>query len=195
MFAAGRVYNDRRATDVVSRDGISFGSVHAQREGIVTRGVLLDVAAAGSVRWLDPSTRIYPDDLDEAASFGRVDIRRGDAVIVRTGTDGREAEHGPTNAGAHAGMMPECIGWLRDHEVALFSSDCGDFAPLPYRRIPGPFHQLALASLGMPFLDNPALEELSSVCAQLARFEFVLMVSPLRLPRGTGSPVNPLCIF
>ena len=79
-------------------------------------------------------------------------------------------------------MMPECVGWLRDHEVALFSSDCGDFAPLPYTRIPGPFHQLALASLGMPFLDNPALEELSSVCAQLTRYEFVLMVAPLRLP-------------
>jgi kynurenine formamidase len=195
MFADERVYNGRRAADVVRQDGLAFGSIHAQRDGIVTRGVLLDVAAAHGAPWLEPDVRIYPEDLDAAADFGGVHPERGDAVIVRTGSSARESQHGPADAGRHAGMMPECIGWLHEHDVALFSSDSGDFAPLPYTRVPGPFHQIALASLGMAFLDNPALDELSSVCAEVGRYEFLLVVAPLRLPRGTGSAVNPVCIF
>jgi len=91
--------------------------------------------------------------------------------------------------------MPECIPWFHQRAVALFSGDCYDHVPLPYTRLRSPFHQIALASLGMPFLDATNLEELAAVCAELGRHEFLLTVAPLRIRGGTGSAVNPICYF
>ena len=56
-------------------------------------------------------------------------------------------------------------------------------------------HQIALAFMGMPFLDATDLEPLSAACAELGRYEFLLTVAPLRIRGGTGSAVNPICYF
>jgi kynurenine formamidase len=195
MFAEGQIYNGRSAAGTVTPAGLSFGSIYAQRDGIMTRGVLLDVAAAHGVPWLPPTARIYPEDLDRAAALGQVSVRPGDAVFVRTGLTARVAAHGPEDPSRRAGLMPECIPWFHEHAVALFSGDCYDHVPLPYTRLRSPFHQIALAYLGMPFLDATNLEELSAVCAELGRHEFLLTVAPLRIRGGTGSAVNPICYF
>jgi kynurenine formamidase len=195
MFAEGQIYNGRSAADTVTPAGLSFGSIYAQRDGIMTRGVLLDVAAARGVPWLAPTARIYPEDLDRAAALGLLSVRPGDAVFVRTGLTARVAAEGPEDPSRRAGLMPECIPWFHEHAVALFSGDCYDHVPLPYTRLRSPFHQIALASLGMPFLDATDLEELSAVCAELGRHEFLLTVAPLRIRGGTGSAVNPICYF
>jgi kynurenine formamidase len=195
MSADGRIYNARVASDVFGAGGLAFGSIHAQREGIVTRAVLLDVPASQGLPWLADDARIEPNDLDRAEAYAAVRVRRGDALIVRVGVGAREAELGREDPRQRAGMMPGCLHWLRDREVALFGGDCYDAVPLPYGRIPAPFHQLALAVLGMPFLDSMAVEEVATVCAELGRWEFLLVVAPLRVIGGTGSPVNPLAIF
>lgn len=195
MFIEGRIYNGRSAAETVTPTGLGFGSIHAQRNGILTRGVLLDIAAVSGVPWLLPTARIYPDDLDRAEALAGTSVRRGDAVFVRTGLMARVAAEGPEDPSMRAGLMPECIPWFHEREVALYSGDCYDHVPLPYTRLPAPFHQIALASMGMPFLDATDLEELSAVCAELGRYEFLLAVAPLRIPGGTGSAVNPICYF
>ncbi len=58
-----------------------------------------------------------------------------------------------------------------------------------------PVHALALTALGIPLLDNLDLEALSVACARTGRYEFLLIVAPLVVPRGTGSPVNPLAVL
>lgn len=58
-----------------------------------------------------------------------------------------------------------------------------------------PIHALALTALGIPLLDNLALEELSAACAAAGRYEFLLVVAPLVIPNGTGSPVNPIAVL
>jgi kynurenine formamidase len=195
MFAEGHIYNGRSAASTVTPAGLAFGSIHAQREGILTRGVLLDVAASRDVSWLEPTARIYPEDLDLAEARGRVTVRRGDAVFVRTGVTARVRATGPEDPSRRAGLMPECLLWFHQREVALFAGDCYDHVPLPYTRLPAPFHQIALAFMGMPFLDATDLERLSAVCAELGQYEFLFTVAPLRIRGGTGSAVNPICYF
>ena len=191
----GHVYNGRSAAKVTGRDGLSFGSVHAQRGGIVTRGVLLDVAAARGVPWLSADEYVTIADLDAAAELAGVEMAAGDAVLVRVGLAAREAAEGPEDVGRRAGLGPECLRWLSHHDVAVYGGDCFDRLPLPYERFPWAVHQIALAAMGLVLLDNVAVEELAEVCRQESRGDFLLTLAPLRIPRATGSAVNPLAVF
>jgi hypothetical protein len=67
--------------------------------------------------------------------------------------------------------------------------------PSPYQRIALPLHQVASAAVGLNLVDHAELETLGQVCEELGRYTFLYMVAPLRLPRSTGSAVNPLCMF
>jgi kynurenine formamidase len=58
-----------------------------------------------------------------------------------------------------------------------------------------PAHVLAMTAMGMPLLDNMWLDGLAATCADENRWEFLFVAAPLRLPGGTGSPINPLAIF
>jgi hypothetical protein len=49
--------------------------------------------------------------------------------------------------------------------------------------------------MGMPLLDNLDLEPLAAACAAAGRYEFLLIVAPLVIPHGTGSPVNPIAVL
>ena len=60
--------------------------------------------------------------------------------------------------------------------------------------LPWPVHGV-IFSFGVPLLDNALLEPLAAACADERRYEFMLMVLPLKVPRGTGSPVNPIALF
>jgi hypothetical protein len=54
---------------------------------------------------------------------------------------------------------------------------------------------IVLASMGLPILDWPSLTELARTCERLNRWDYLLTTAPLRLPGGTASPINPLCLF
>jgi hypothetical protein len=63
--------------------------------------------------------------------------------------------------------------------------------------IPVPLHVhcVAIPYMGLPLLDNAQLEPLAAACAELGRWEFQLVVAPLVIPGGTGSPVNPIAVL
>jgi hypothetical protein len=84
---------------------------------------------------------------------------------------------------------------LYQRQVAVFTGDCFERIPQPYRRVPLPLHQVGLVAMGLVLLDNPTLTELVGVCHHLRRAAFLLMAAPLRIPNGTGSPVNPIAGF
>src|SRR6185503_13079665 len=69
-------------------------SVHQMKDGIITRGVLLDVPRACGMRWLEVGERVHADDLERAEAFAGVKVRGGDAVIVRVGQYPRMAVEG-----------------------------------------------------------------------------------------------------
>ena len=194
-YFEGGVYNGRSATDAVPRDGIAFGSIHAARDGIVTRGVLLDVPAALGVEHLEPGDGIGVGDLEAAERLAGVRVEPGDVVVVRSGLDRREALHGFGPVEPREGLLPDAVLWLHEREVAVFSGDCIERLPSGYPRVPMPLHQIGLVAMGLMILDATDVESLRNLCRDEARNDFLFVASPLRLPGGSGSPVNPLVVF
>jgi len=190
----GHVYNGRRAADVVRPGGIAFGSIMAAADGIVTRGVLLDVAAARGVEYLRAEDGIGVADLDAAEELGGVHVGRGDAIFVRSGQVLRERAEGPIGDGPREGLLAEAVPWLHAREVAVYSGDCIERLPSGYRRVPMPLHQLGMAAMGLAILDCADCERLAELCRAIGRHEFCVAVAPLRIPGGTGSAVNPIAI-
>lgn len=195
VYWEDNVYNGRKAADIVTGTGMEFGSIFAQRDGIVTRGVLLDVAGARGVDWLAPTELLMPEDLEAAEKFGNVRVESGDALFVRTGVEAREAVEGPENLAERAGLGPECVQWLHKREVAVYSGDCVDKIPYPSTRVPLPLHMIGLVAMGLVLLDITDVERLREGCRRNGRNEFLLTVAPLALPRATGSPANPIVTF
>lgn len=193
----GTFYNGKQCDQIISTSGSSTLSVVALTDGIVGRGVLLDVPRALGVDWIEPPFALGSDDLENVASLLGVEMRRGDIVLVRTGYIRRRNTKGPWSvASSCVGLHVSAMRWLADKEAAVLGGDGDrDAHPSSVDGIDWPIHALALSAMGMPLLDNLDLETLSSVCAQAVAFEFLMAVAPLIIPGGTGSPVNPVAIL
>jgi kynurenine formamidase len=189
------VYNGRTVEETVFADGLDFGSVYASRNGIVGRGVLLDVARARGVDWLGPEEYVTVEDLEAAEAAVEGGVRSGDILFVRIGLGAREAVEGPEDPKHRAGLTADCLPWLHEKQIAVYSGDCFEREPMPYADVAMPVHMIGSAAMGLVLLDHAAMEPLASACIEEERWHFLATVSPLRIPRGTGSPVNPLCIF
>ncbi|MDQ6695875.1 MAG: cyclase family protein [Actinomycetota bacterium] len=196
MFVGGRMYNDRPPSDVRST-GARRNTVMALRDGLMGRGVLLDVPAVRGVEFLEPETPIGVADLESAETDAGLAVGAGDFLLVSTGRDARRrAARGrldPIGAGL-AGLDPSCLPWLHEREVALLGSD-GISDRMPFGQTPNwpfPIHQIGITAMGLHLIDNMHLEPLASACATWKRWEFLLTVNPLRIPGGTGCPVNPV---
>lgn len=192
---AQQLYNGRRVSEQVLATGLQWASIVVQREGIFARGVLLDVCAARRVAWLDPSDRITEADLSASEALAGTEVRSGDVVVVHSGYDRALEQGGPVHSSARAGLGPECLAWLRDREISVFTGDCIEQLPSPYPRLPFPLHQIGLAAMGLVLLDSVKLDGLADLCPALGRFTFLFTAAPLLIPGGTGSPVNPICTF
>jgi kynurenine formamidase len=196
VFFEDVLYNGHRAAEVCSKsEGLLACSIFAQREGIFTRGVLLDVAAARGVEWFEPDEYVTVADLERAEAHGGVTVGPGDALLVRVGRDRSEEVRGVGDQSRRAGLDAAAVGWLAERDVAVFGGDCIERMPYPSERFPVPLHQIGCVAMGLVLLDTPLVEELAGVCAELGRFAFLLTCAPLPIPGGTGSPVNPLAVF
>jgi kynurenine formamidase len=194
-YFEGRAWNGRRVSEVWSPNGLRTASIDQLGGGVFTRGVLLDVARAQGRRWLEAGDPVTAEHLDAAEVLAGTTVGRGDAVIVRVGLAAREAVQGEEDPSIRAGLTPDCLPWLFDREVAVYGGDCIEQLPSPYPRVPSPFHQVALVSMGLVLLDCPAVEDLGAAVDAEGRAEFLLTCAPLPIPGGTGSPVNPLAVF
>ena len=183
----GQVYPGRPLSEAVTPTGVRHGSTTAFADGVLTRGVLLDLAPGDR---LPPAHPVTGADLDAAEQRGGVRLEPGDALVVRGGwTFSRDpAEPMP-------GMTVDAVAWMRRRDVSLYAGDIGDAHPPVDREVALPLHLVGLARLGMPLIDGAEVEELAAVCAELGRRSFLLSVAPPRLRGGTGVPVNPQAIF
>lgn len=198
IVVEGRLFNGFDASEVRSTGAVR-DSIEVARDGIVGRGVLLDVPRLRGVPWIEPGEAIGPAELLRAEEAAGLRVREGDILLISTGRDVRRAKHGPWDAqtGGLAGLSPRCIPWLDERRIAVLGCD-GVSDPLPASGIEGwplPIHQCCLVGMGVHLLDNLALAELASACAARGRWEFLFVVAPLRIPGGTGSPVNPIAVF
>ena len=198
VFVGGRMYNGFPAGEVKST-GAQRCSVMAARDGIVSRGVLLDLPRLRGVPWLELGEAVHAEELEAAERAQGVRVEEGDVLLVGTGRDARRAGLGvwdPVSEGL-AGLHPDCIPWLHERRIAVLGSD-GVSDPIPGLGLEGwrlPIHQCCLVAMGVPLLDNLALAALAAACAERSRWAFLLAVAPLRVEGGTGSPVNPIAVF
>ena len=94
---------------------------------------------------------------------------------------------------ARPGLHVSCLPFLRDHDVSVLVWDMLDHLPIGYD-IPWAVHA-ALFAYGVALLDNALLEPLARACVEEGRDEFMLVIAPLYVVGGTGSPANPLAVF
>jgi kynurenine formamidase len=190
----GQLYNGRRFNQSLSREGAAWGSLDTWFEGIVTRGVLLDVAAGRAEGFVTQGNPVTPADLDAAVKRAGVQVEPGDAVVIRSGRALYEAKVEPYGAGPRPGLHIACLEWLRQHDVAVISWDMHDEQPVGYGNLGFGVH-LAIPLLGLCLIDNTYPERLVQACAVEGRNDFLYIATPLRLVGGTGCPVQPLALF
>lgn len=199
MFWRGRMYNGYPASDVKSTGAVR-NTVLSFADGIVGRGVLLDVAAAKGVEALPPKSSILTvADLEATEARQGVRVEAGDVLLIASGRDAlRAAKGGQLDpAEGMAGLHPECLPWLREREVAVLGSDgISDAVPgLGIPKWPFPIHQIGITSIGLHLLDNLALGRLAAACAERRRWSFLFTMGSIRVPGGTGCPVNPIAVL
>src|SRR5688572_7609545 len=109
-----QLYNGRKRSETLTPSGARWGSIYAQRQGIFTRGVLLDVAAARGMPWYRPDEYVTVADFEAAEKWQRVRVESGDAIFVRTGMERMEAEQGEQDIYPRAGLHAECAEWMHN---------------------------------------------------------------------------------
>lgn len=196
MFWNGKMYNGFSQEEVTQKGALKL-AIRNLKQGIFTRGVLMDISQLKGVKYLEPGTPIYPEDLEAWEKRAGLKLTAGDAVFIRTGRWARRAEKGAWNVSANsAGLHASCARWLKARDVALLGSDAAsDVAPSGIEGLTHPIHQLALIALGVHIFDNCDLEALSEAAMKRKRWEFLLTAAPIPLTGGTGSPLNPIASF
>ena len=194
MFVRGQMYGGRPASDVRS-DGARSNTVLSMADGVVGRGVLLDVPGALGVDFLDAGEVITVADLEAAEQAEGVTVEPGDVLLVAWGREARRAAKKTFDG--FSGLHAECLPWLHERQVAVLGSD-GISDPMPFVGTPDwpfPVHQIGITAVGLHLIDNMALARLAERCATGGRWEFLFTMAPLRIARGTGCPVNPLAVL
>ena len=182
----------------VTKQGHVKNSIHNVKNGIFTRGILIDIPRLKGVPYLEPGTPIYVEDLEAFEKQAGITVGPGDALFVRTGVWARRQKEGPwlrgrAEGGRSAGLHPSVIPWLKQRDIAALGSDHPQYvAPSNLR---GAVHDFALLYLGVSVFDNCDLEALARETAARKRWEFLLTAAPLPIRGGTGSPLNPIATF
>jgi kynurenine formamidase len=125
----GVFYNGYKPdADTVLKQRHSKNSIHNVKNGIFTRGVVIDIPRLKGVPYLEPGTPIYVEDLEAWEKKAGVKVGAGDALFVRTGVWARRKAMGPwlrgrAAGGRSAGLDPSVIPWLRQRDIAIMGSD------------------------------------------------------------------------
>jgi kynurenine formamidase len=195
----GKLYNGKSPETVTSR-GATLMDITAYAHGIVGRGVLLDIPRFRKVKWLELGEAVTAEEIEAVERFQSVRLGEGDIFLFRTGHHRRRLELGSWNNGCdgegQAGLHVNAMVLLHERKVAAFLPDGdGETVPSNVEGVPYPVHALQIASMGLACADSLQFEELVKVCEEENRWTFMVLASPLRLPRGTGSLFNPIAIF
>jgi kynurenine formamidase len=183
--------------ETLTPTGATALTIETAHDGIVGRGVLLDIPRVRGVPWLEPGDHVTVADLESAERGQDLRVGRGDLLFVRVGHSRRRAELGPWDAAnARVGLDPNAMEFVAGRQVAVLGSDGNsDTAPSTTEGVAFPVHVLAINAMGVQLLDYLRFEDLVPLCAEAHRWSFLCVIAPLRLPNATGSPVNPIAIL
>ena len=197
VYYGGQLYNGFPASNVTAA-GAARDAIDRLGPGIVSRGVLLDLARTRGVDRLAPGLAIAPADLEAAEHAQGVRVESGDVLLVRTGhlsvfTCDRDRV-------GYMRQMPglgiSCVEWLHARQVAAVASDTNAVEVIPFEdpSVPLPLHALCIRDMGLTLGEMFDLDALAADCAADGAWEFLFSAPPLRVTGGVGSPVNPLAV-
>jgi len=184
-------YNGNNRADFSRPDGLE--KLGIENVGpIVTRGVLVDVAAFKGVARLEGGYEITLADLRGALERQRMEVRSGDVIIVHTGWSQLWKVDNAAFGATSPGIGLEAARWLVEREVVIVGSDTWsmEVVPNPDASLAFPVHQLLIPRNGIYIFENLLTEDL----ARDRAYEFAFFFAPLKLKGATGSPANPLAI-
>lgn len=164
-------------TTVDQEKGCTKLGLDTLKEGIVTRGILIDMTRLKQPR--SSASRVFVEDIEAFERQAGIKVSAGDALFV----------YDPRPAGVRGGIDASVVPWMKERGVALTSG---------IARVPEDGHadhRLPLVAAGIFLLDSPELAQLAEVAARLNRWQFMLMIAPPQAPGATGYPVNPLAMF
>ncbi|HEX2761603.1 MAG TPA: cyclase family protein, partial [Rhizomicrobium sp.] len=191
----GKMYNGY-SQDEVTEEGANKNSVLNFKNGIMTRGVLMDMARYKGVDWLEPGMPIYPEDLEGWEKKAGVKVQSGDVMMIRTGRWARRDAQGAWPVQQLAGLHMSCAPWMHARDVAILGGDdAQDVLPSRVEGVSQPIHALCIVAMGMPIFDNLDLELLGREAEKRKRWEFLVTASPAAVPGATGSVLNPIATF
>lgn len=195
----GQLYNGHPAAMVTSRGSLGL-DITTLGDGVVGKGVLIDVPKYRGVNWIEPGEAITREEIEAIEESQGVRLSEGDIMVFRTGHHRRRLELGAWDPGytgeGRAGLDPYSLTLLHERKVAVFLPDGdGETVPSPMEEIEYPIHPLQVTAMGMTVADSLQFEELAKVCEEEGRWEFMVVLAPLQLPKATGSPFNPIAIF
>ena len=194
------IYNGRDPDKEITFDGANFGSVDKWADGIVTRGVLVDVPKFRGEPYVTMDRPLHGWEMEDIIRGQGVTLEPGDALVVFCGRGAWEKAHPdtPYAGGPRPGLHASCLPFVRDNDICMIAWDMQECSPsgydLPFPLGHSPVHAI-IPAYGAAVLDNVQLEELADALRAEGRSEFMLVVSPLKMKGGTGSPVNPIAVF
>jgi kynurenine formamidase len=198
VFYDGKMYNDRDIRLVTSQ-GARANSIDQIKDGVIGRGVLLDLPRYTRLSWLDDGTRITPADLDSCAEAFGATIDRGDIVLVRTGMLKRCLQQQSWEGycgGPAPGLSVQCTRWIYEREIAALATDTWgvEVRPNETEDCFQPLHMISLRNTGLLLGEIFALDDLADACAEDGNYSFLFVAPPLPITGAVGSPINPLAI-
>jgi kynurenine formamidase len=192
-----QTYNGYARAEVNTEKGCTKLGIENLKQGMVVRGILIDIPRLKGVPYLEPGTAVYPEDVEAWEKKAGVRVGSGDAILLRTGRWARRAKVGSWPVGREAaGFHPSIARWLKTRGAAFVGSDAAsEVAPTMVEGVNLAVHTLLITALGIHILDNQDLETLGDTAARLKRWEFMLTINPVPVTGGTGSPLNTMAVF
>ena len=186
-----KIYNCAKVDDIATRTG--FTKFGIEKVGaLITRGVLIDVAALKGVDMLPDTYEITVQDLQQALQRQNLTLQPGDAVIIHTGWGKLWAKDNARYVKSCPGIGVAAAEWLAKQDPMLVGSDNWpvEVAPNPDPQISLPVHQIMLVVNGIHLLENMKLDELAAKRVH----QFAFMMQPLKIRGGSGSTVSPIAV-
>jgi kynurenine formamidase len=185
------LYNCFKVDEIASRGG--FTKLGVEKIGaLITRGVLVDVAALKGADMLPDNYEITVEDLEQALQRQNLQLQPGDAVIIHTGWGKLWGQDNARYVKSCPGVGVKAAEWLAQQDPMLVGSDNWpvEVAPNPDKEVSLPGHQIFLVVNGILLLENMKLDELAAKRVH----EFAFMIQPLKVKGGSGSTVAPIAV-
>ncbi|MGN6242154.1 MAG: cyclase family protein [Motilibacteraceae bacterium] len=184
-------YGGRPWSQIVSAEGLVELGIE-QVPPLVTRGVLLDVAASKGVDCLQPDEPVSGEDLEAAAERAGIEVEAGDIVLLHTGWGRHWSQDPDRYAASEPGIDLSGGQWLVDRRVCVIGADTWavERVPTVQEAEAFPVHQLTIARNGVYLLENVRTEELAADGVTA----FLCVVSPTRLRGASASMVGPVAV-